>query len=50
MDYSELLILIDQHMNLYRKAVLKKQFDVAREQAKAISDLAQDLLFLTRGM
>jgi hypothetical protein len=50
MDYSELLILIDQHMNLYRKAVLKKQFDAARDQAKIINELTQDLLFLTRGM
>lgn len=50
MDYSEILIRLDQHMVLYRKAVLKKQFDVAREQAKLINDLSQDLLFLTRGM
>lgn len=50
MDYSEMLIRLDQHMNLYRKAVLKKQFDVAREQAKIIHELAADLLFATRGM
>ena len=50
MDYSDILIRLDQHMSLYRKAVLKKQFEVAREQAKLISELAADLLFVTRGM
>jgi len=50
MDYSELLIRLGQHMNIYRSAVLKKQFELAREQAGIIHNLAADLLFITRGM
>lgn len=50
MDYSEILIRLDQHINLYRKAVQKKQLDVAQVYAKAIHELAADLLFATRGM
>lgn len=50
MDYSDILIRLDQHMNLYRKAILNKDFAAAREQARLIHERAADLLFLTRGM
>ena len=50
MDYSEILIRLGQHMNIYRSAVLKKQFELAREQAEIINNLAADLLFFNMGM
>lgn len=50
MDYSEILIRLDQHMNVYRHAVLKKQINIASEYAKSIQELAEALVAATKGM
>jgi hypothetical protein len=50
MDYSEILIQLDQHTSLYRKAVLKNQFDIAQVHSRFMLELAAELLVATKGM
>lgn len=50
MDYSEILIRLDQKMNDYRKFVLKHQFESALDTAKDIVMLAGLLQLTTKDM
>lgn len=50
MDYSDILIQLDQHMTLYRKAVLKHELDFAQVHSRFILELAAELLVATKGM
>jgi len=50
MDYSDILIQLDQHITLYRKAVLKKKLDFAQVHSRYILELAAELLVATKGM
>jgi len=50
MDYSELLIRMDQRLKQYHEAVNKKDLAAAKTIAAVLLELADELLFITRGM
>jgi hypothetical protein len=50
MDYSELLIRMDQRLKLYHEAVNKKDIAAAKLNAAVIFEMADELLFITRAM
>jgi hypothetical protein len=50
MDYSEILIQLDQHTKLYLKAILKQELDFAQVHSRFILELAAELLVATKGM
>jgi len=50
MDYSEILIRLDQKMNNYRKLILKHDLKSAYETAKDIAVLSRLLQITTRDM
>lgn len=50
MDYSEILIRLSQRQKDYLDAVSKRNLTQAKLYAAVILELADDLLFVTRGM
>jgi hypothetical protein len=50
MDYSELLIRMDRRLKQYHEAVNKKDIVAAKRIAAVLLELADELLFITRGM
>ena len=50
MDYSEILIRMNQRMKEYQKSVNKKDLQEAKLHAAVILELADELLFATRAM
>jgi hypothetical protein len=50
MDYSEILIQLDQHTKLYLKAILKQELDIAQVHSRFLLELAAELLVATKGM
>ena len=50
MDYSELLIRMNQRLKQYRDAINKKDLVTAKRMAAILLELADELLFVTRAM
>jgi len=50
MDYSEILIRMDQRLQLYHQLVNKKDFEKAKVTAIKLMELASELLSVTREM
>ena len=50
MDYSELVIRMNQRLREYNEAVNKKDLAAAKTIAAVLLELADELLFITRGM
>jgi hypothetical protein len=50
MDYSELVIRMNQRLREYNDAVNKKDLAAAKTIAAVLLELADELLFITRGM
>ena len=50
MDYSELIIRLNQRLKSYQDAVNKKDLPEAKLHAAVILELADELLFVTRAM
>ena len=50
MDYSEIVIRMNQRLKGYLESVNKKDFPEAKLHAAVLLELADELLFMTRGM
>jgi uncharacterized membrane protein len=50
MDYSELVIRMNQRLREYNEAANKKDLAAAKTIAAVLLELADELLFVTRGM
>ena len=50
MDYSEIVIRMNQRLKGYLESVNQKDFPEAKLHAAVLLELADELLFMTRGM
>jgi hypothetical protein len=50
MDYSLIMIRIEQNLKLYQKAILAHNLAAAKTHAAVIVQLSEELLFVTRSM
>ena len=50
MDYSLIMIRIEQNLKLYQKSLLENDIAQAKTHAAVLIELAENLLFVTRGM
>lgn len=50
MDYSLIMIRIEQNLKFYQKAILDHDLAAAKTHAAVIVQLSEELLFVTRSM
>lgn len=50
MDYSLIMIRMDQYLKRYQKAILAHDLAAAKTYAAVIVQLSEELLFVTRSM
>jgi len=50
MDYSLIMIRIEQNLKMYQKAILNHNIAEAKTYAAVIVELSEELLFVTRSM
>lgn len=50
MDYSLIIIRIEQYLKLYQKSLLHNDIPQAKTHAAVLVELAENLLAVTRGM
>jgi hypothetical protein len=50
MDYSLIMIRIEQYLKFYQKAILDHDLAAAKTHAAVIVQLSEELLFVTRSM
>jgi len=50
MDYSQILVTLDQSIKQYRQSVLKMQYDASSQYAETVRKLADDLVTNTEAL